>query len=134
MQIFGLTIMTKKAVSQMRTNLIEEGAAAGHRHGFAQAKNKYNRVRVVPLPLPFSPEQLAGQEYGSFITPANFGVNEFGECNVAAPSQHGFTQLPFYVNKAQLNHGGDVVCQRADKFSAPWDSEELVPVIVTVLR
>ena len=134
MKIFGLTLMTKKSLSQMRMNLIEEGAATGFAGGFNAAKNKYNRVRLVPLPLPFSPEQLAGQEYGSFITPANFGVDEFGECNVAAPSQHGFVQLPFYVNKAQLNHGGDIVCQRADKFSAPWDSEELVPVIVTVLR
>lgn len=134
MKIFGLTIMTKKSVEQMRIALIEEGAKAGFAGGFNAAKNKYNRVRLVPLPLPFSPEQLAGQEYGSFITPSNFGVDEFGECNVAAPSQHGFAQYAMYVNKPQLNHGGDIVCMRAEKFSAPWDSEELVPVIVTVLR
>jgi len=87
------------------------------------------------LPLPFSDAQLAGVEYGTFVTPVGFGT-EFGECNIPAPSPNGYEQRAFFISKkdADRAEGDDVICHRSDKFEDPINSDALVPVILTVLR
>jgi len=107
------------------------GFNRGREIGAANAKIHY---RV--LPLPFTAEQLRGGSYGEFITPVGFAT-PFGECNIPAPGQHGYEQRAYYVDKAALNSitvTGDLLCQHANKFADPANSEHLVPVIVTVLR
>lgn len=86
------------------------------------------------IPLPFTVEQLAGASYGEFITPAGFAT-QFGECNVPAPGPHGYEQRAYYIDRAELNGGAmDMVVHKGDKFADAANSDELVPVIVTVLR
>ena len=97
--------------------------------GKAQAK-----VHWRAIPLPFTAEELAGGSYGDFITPAGFAT-VLGECSVPAPGPHGYEQRAYYVSKTPLlGMGSDLVCHNPAKFDAPTDSDELVPVIVTVLR
>lgn len=98
------------------------------------AGRKEAKVHFRVLPLPFTAEQLAGAQYGEFITPGGFGVDAFGECNVPAPGAHGYEQRGYYVDKNALNGGSDLHCHGAIKFANPADSDALVPVIVTVLR
>lgn len=106
----------------------DQGRTVGLQEGKALAK-----VQFAVLPLPFSEAQLRGRDYGTFITPAGFAV-EFGECNIPAPGQHGYEHHARYVSKASLVSPLDIVCQHPEKFDKPWDSDALVPVIVTVLR
>lgn len=101
----------------------------GFKAGKAQSK-----IHMRVIPLPFTPEQLTGTNYGEFITPVGWACDAFGECNVPAPSVHGYEQRAYYVSREQLQYGGDLVCNSAHKFQNPADSPELVPVIVTVLR
>ena len=94
-------------------------------------------VRMSILPLPFTEAQLAGREYGEFITPAGFIGSVFGDGSVPAPSKFGYEQRAYYVNRADLKASirtSDLVCHRPDKFDDAGNSNELVPVIVTVLR
>ena len=87
------------------------------------------------IPLPFTDAELAGASYGDFITPAGFACGVLGECSVPAPGPHGYEQRAYYVSKTPLlGMGSDLVCHNPAKFDAPIDSDELVPVIVTVLR
>lgn len=101
----------------------------GLANGKAQCK-----VKFALLPQPFTPEQLAGMEYGSFITPAGFAGETFGECSVPAPSAHGYEQRAMYVAKNELTNSYRMHCMPAHVFTDPGNSESLVPVIVTVLR
>lgn len=92
------------------------------------------QVKFAVLPLPFTEDQLAGRHYGEFITPAGF-ANEFGACNIPAPSAYGYEQRAYYVAKSALNGRLDLTCYNPKKFDSPWDHRDtLVPVIVTVLR
>lgn len=101
----------------------------GYEQGKRQAK-----IEFAVLPLPFTHDQLLGREYGTFITPAGFGT-AFGECNIPAPSPHGYEQRAYYCGKDALNNGDtDLRCHGFAKFDNPADNDTLVPVIVTLLR
>lgn len=109
-----------------------EGYRGGHAIGERKAKLKF-----AVLPLPFTESQLLGREYGEFITPINFGIDAFGECNIPAPGPHGYEQRAYYVGKSDLENrpnGTDLRCHHASKFADPQNSDQLVPVILTVLR
>lgn len=107
-------------------------ASQGWMNGFEEGK-RMAKVQWGVLPLPFTPEQLHGVAYGTFVTPHGFATR-FGECNVPAPGPNGYEQRAYYVGKDMLYLTGDLLCQDIKKFDKPWDSDELVPVIVTVLR
>lgn len=108
----------------------------GHKSGVVAGESKC-KLKFAVLPLPFTEEQLLARAYGEFITPVNFGVDEFGECNIPAPGVHGYQQRPYYVSKYSLDdraYSSDLRCHFAGKFQDPSSSDTLVPVIVTVLR
>ena len=109
-----------------------DGYEDGFRHGCATGKAEC-KVQWRPLPLPFTPEQLGGREYGSFITPIGFGT-VFGECNVPAPGPNGYEMHARYLHRIALDNPHDMLCHIAGKFDNPADSEELVPVLIVVLR
>lgn len=102
----------------------------GYDDGLAQAKTHFKL-----LPMPFTDDQLAGREYGMFITPAGF-ASSFGESTIPAPGQHGYEMRAYYVHKDDLRDGDatGVLCRHPRVFANPSDSEYLVPVLLTVLR
>lgn len=107
--------------------------AAMHTAAFAAYEKGKRQARIQfavwPLQLPFTPDQLAGKEYGTFITPAGF-AHTFGECNVPAPGPFGYAQWAGYVPKqADMGDGFRVTAAVAED-----DRDRYVPVIVTVLR
>lgn len=108
----------------------------GERFGINKGK-LLAKTNLRVLPLPFTEEQLQGAEYGSFITPAGF-ASAFGESMIPAPGPHGYEQRCLYVSKTELNvHDFDLTCMTATKFGGHDKaslSDQLVPVIVTVLR
>ena len=133
--IVSLGGWTHQAVQTHTKNAITDAYNTGYEEGEAYGRKKAV-TRFAVLPLPFTEDQLRGAQQGEFITPGgNFSV-VFGECNIPAPSQHGYEQIARYVNKQDLSPLlGDIVCHHGEKFGAyPWDSENLVPVIITVLR
>lgn len=97
------------------------------------------RLRFAYLPMPFTAEQLAGRQYGEFITPVGFGI-AFGESNIPAPSEFGYEQRAYYVNRSDLEGRpaeADLRCHGIAKFGPePLANPDtpLVPVLVTVLR
>lgn len=89
------------------------------------------------LPLPLTEAQLRGVERGEFITVGGEFSIMFGECAIPAPGQHGYEQRGYYVSRVALFDSAnthDLHCHAKHKFANPADSDELVPVIVTVLR
>jgi hypothetical protein len=114
--------------------LVDYSAAAeaqGYQRGIRECKIEWRM-----LPAPFTADQLQGKEYGSFITPVGFAA-AFGECNVPAPGPFGYEQRAYYVIRNELNlpqSANDLRCHFPKKFDNPADSDQLVPVIVTVLR
>lgn len=121
-----------KELTEVAANQYQLGELAGMVEGRKQAPTRFGVIA-----LPFTDAQLAGHEYGDFITPNNSFSAVFGECNIPAPGPHGYEQRAYYVTRDDLNaspHVNDLVCQHAVKFNNPADSYELVPVIVTVLR
>lgn len=121
-------------VTQAGVEQFDLGYKAGEVKGESRAKLLFH-----PLPMPFTAEQLSGREYGQFITPVGFG-NLFGECNIPAPSPHGYEQRAYYVARDDLDvraSAVDLRCHGIDKFGKDVLSggeSNLVPVIVTVLR
>ena len=110
-------------------------AAAGEEQGYLRGIREC-KIEWRLLPAPFTADQLQGKEYGSFITPVGFGT-AFGECNVPAPGPFGYEQRAYYVIRNELNlpqSANDLRCHFPKKFGNPADSDQLVPVIVTVLR
>lgn len=112
--------------------------AEGVLHGVTEGE-KRARIHFAVLPLPFTPDQLKGREYGDFITPIGYAT-QFGECNIPAPSSHGYEQRAYYVERQALDGRPsevDLRCHGLAKFGheplANADCQ-LVPVIVTVLR
>lgn len=112
--------------------ILTSDSAKAWTNGFNQGKSMA-KMQWGIIPMPFTAEQLRGVAYGTFITPVGFGTR-FGECNVPAPGANGYEQRAYYVSKDMLYLTGDLLCQDIKKFDKPWDSDELVPVIVTVLR
>jgi hypothetical protein len=115
---------TKDQVIEHGRQMHALGMDQGVKHGKTQARTEF-----AILPLPFTADQLAGKEYGTFITPAGF-AHTFGECNIPAPGQYGYEQRAGYIRKTDIAAGPFVVL--ADV--AEEDREYFVPVIVTVLR
>lgn len=118
--------------------------AAMHTAAFAAYEKGKRQARIQlavwPLQLPFTPDQLAGKEYGTFITPAGF-AHTFGECNVPAPGPFGYEQRAGYIRKdgkLPLNlkvYGPDGSEGEVVYPSVPEDVRDYyTPVIVTVLR
>jgi hypothetical protein len=122
-----------KVIAEVSDKQFRTGHEIGRMEGERRA-----RIKFAVLPLPFTSEQLQGREYGEFITPAGFGINAFGECNIPAPSMHGYEQRAYYVSKRSLEgdyRKTDMQCHALHKFDDPSDhTDTLVPVIVTVLR
>jgi hypothetical protein len=111
------------------------GKTDGYKAGLAEGET-HAKLKFALLPLPFSTAQMEGRYYGEFITPAGFAT-QFGECNIPAPGPNGYEQRAYYVSKTELDYRPsetDLRCHAPNKFDHPWDSERLVPVIVTVLR
>lgn len=129
--IVSLGGWTHQAVQTHTEKAVSDAYNTGYDDGRKKAV-----TRFAVLPLPFTEDQLRGAQHGEFITPGGNFAAVFGECNIPAPSQHGYEQIARYVNKSDLSPSlGDIVCHHGDKFGAyPWDSENLVPVIITVLR
>lgn len=126
----------------MTDNLVNTYTKLGERNGYALGLaegEKRARLIFATLPLPFTAEQLAGRQYGEFITPIGFGT-AFGECNIPAPSEFGYEQRAYYINRADLEGRPaevDLRCHGTAKFGAEPLSNpdtQLVPVLVTVLR
>ena len=118
----------RQTVADDRADSFNEGVAFGERKA---------KVKFAVLPLPFTESQLLGREYGEFITPINFGIDTFGECNIPAPGPHGYEQRAYFVYKDDLENrpnATDLRCHSAAKFEDPSNSDQLVPVILTVLR
>ena len=111
---------------------IENFHAASEYEGYTRGI-KEARIKWAVFPMPFTREQLNGVHYGEFVTPIGFGTR-FGECTIPAPGPHGYEQRAYYVNKEALDGSGDLTCHHSAKFTNPSDSDQLVPVIVTVLR
>lgn len=124
--------VTKQQLVEAATEQYQLGEGMGIIQGRKDCK-----VAWKILPLPFSDAQLAGVEYGTFVTPVGFGT-EFGECNIPAPSPNGYEQRAMYVSKSSLEAHGiiDLVCHNPVKFGGhdAAMSSALVPVILTVLR
>lgn len=97
-------------------------------HAYATGKQQA-KIEFAVLPLPFTPEQLQGREYGTFITPAGFACT-FGECNVPAPGQYGYEQRAGYIRKNDFAGAPYLLHPHV----ADEDREHFIPVIVTVLR
>lgn len=112
--------------------ILTSDSAKAWTNGFNDGK-RMAKVQWGVFPMPFTADQLRGVAYGTFITPVGFATR-FGECNVPAPGPNGYEQRAYYVAKDHLYLTGDLLCQDATKFDKPWDSDELIPVIVTVLR
>ena len=129
----GLTLQDATRRAHMHgNNEWRRGYGEGLNNGYATGKAEC-KVQWRPLPLPFTPEQLGGREYGSFITPIGFGT-VFGECNVPAPGPNGYEMHARYLHRIALDSPHDMLCHIAGKFDNPADSEELVPVLIVVLR
>lgn len=114
------------------------GHTAGHASGLHEGERRA-RVHFAVLPLPFTPDQLKGREYGDFITPIGYAT-QFGEYNIPAPGSHGYEQRAYYVDRQALDGRSsevDLRCHGLAKFGhEPLSNPDtqLVPVIVTVLR
>lgn len=73
-----------------------------------------------------------GKRYGEFISVLGFPPD-----TIPSPGEHGYERRAYYVSREQLfgeNTAVDPICHRASKFAEPETSEELVPVILTILR
>lgn len=134
-----INLLGGKDMAQV-TDLVTKAGMEQHDIGLMMGKHEGRRearLHFAVLPLPFTPEQLLGREYGDFITPHKFGVDTYGECNIPAPSQHGYEQRAYYVSKESLDgdyRNRDLHCHAGHKFVEPSTAPQLVPVIVTVLR
>lgn len=123
---------TKRARDDYGQQLFGEGYNIGKK----QAKTEF-----AILPLPFTSAELAGKEYGTFITPAGF-AHAFGVCNIPAPGQYGYEQRSGYIRKDGVRpteglkiHGPDGSEAEIVYPSVPDAvSEYFTPVIITVLR
>jgi hypothetical protein len=121
-----------KELTEVASNQFELGEEYGIVQGRKQVPTRFGVIA-----LPFTDAQLAGHEYGDFITPNNGFSAVFGEQNIPAPGQHGYEQRAYYVERVKLDlspNAHDLLCQTPRKFNDPANSYELVPVIVTVLR
>lgn len=134
--MLGLMPVTNEQYMDACDDAFERGEKSGFNRGLDVGKTMA-KVIFRPMPLPFTSAQLAGGQYGEFITPAGFG-SQFGECMIPAPSTHGYEQRAYYVGKDTLDDAGStrLVCLAPAVFDLDKiDSESrLVPVIVTVLR
>lgn len=101
---------------------------AGYDTGRMSARTQYS-----VLPLPFTSQQLSGADYGTFVSPAGFGLKD-GIC--PAPGTHGYEQRFYYANRKALNESTltPLVLVSSQLYTNPEDDTELVPVILTVLR
>lgn len=118
------------------TNAGIEQFGLGHAAG-VQDGRKMTVTKFGVLPLPLTEAQLRGMERGEFITVGGDFSVMFGECTIPAPGQHGYEQRGYYVSREALfdsPNTHDLHCHAKHKFTNPADSDELVPVIVTVLR
>lgn len=108
----------------------------GHKAGVVDGR-KQAVTRFAVLPLPFTEEQLRGALYGASISAQGTFAVVFGEEAIPACGPHGYEQRGYYVSRQALNNSPndtDLHCHNKNKFADPANAEDLVPVIVTVLR
>lgn len=118
-KLFRIATVTPDQLEKMTQDAYTYGLENGRR----QSPTTYSI-----LPLPFTSEQLLGREYGTFISPHGFGLEDG---MAPAPGPHGYEQRFYYADRASLNAGqsASLLCE-----PNPIQSDDMVPVIVTVLR
>lgn len=93
----------------------------------------YMQAEVERRLVGYMPADCAdGKRYGEFISVLGFPPD-----TIPSPGEHGYERRAYYVSREQLfgeNTAVDPICHRASKFVEPETSEELVPVILTILR